>query len=404
MPVVETVISCPQSGEEGRQRRDRVDLGGQVLVRLRPGYPGWRPPSPDRREVRARPRLRAASTTSDASAAYRASVPQITATACNPRRVDGAGLTVSMPPDASRFAANVVRMLCSASGPTGRSSAVGRDPSWRDTHQSGPARPRIPPRSAVRGFRVTLRQRHFREVRVLVDAGDRRAPVGDVVGDASLTSAIWSTIVGRARETAAGFDVAEVLPRLLGQRAGEVLDEPGAACGVEHAADVRLLQQQQLELRAILRAKLAAVPGHPPGIALSNAWTWTVSAPPTPAANAATVVRSMFTHGSRCAIIGLDVTACSRRRARIGGAHHLGHPCPELPRGAQLGDRHELVVVGGEPETDLTQRLRRRDSAVGQQSQVADAGGDRPANSHDALAPRSWNAGPSTVMARTPPP
>ena len=27
-----------------------------------------------------------------------------------------------------------------------------------------------------------------------------------------------------------------------------------------------------------------------------------------------------------------------------------------------------------------------------------------PASSHDALAPTLWNAGPSTVIARTPPP
>ena len=84
----------------------------------------------------------------------------------------------------------------------------------------------------------------------------------------------------------------------------------------------------------------------------------------------------MFTHGSRCAIIGLDVTACTVAAPASGGTHHLGHPCPELACGAQFGDRHELVVVGGEPETDLTQRLRRADSAVGQQPQVADARGD----------------------------
>ena len=38
------------------------------------------------------------------------------------------GLTASMPPEASRLAANVARMLCSASGPSGSSSTFGRDP------------------------------------------------------------------------------------------------------------------------------------------------------------------------------------------------------------------------------------------------------------------------------------
>ena len=66
------------------------------------------------------------------------------------------------------------------------------------------------------------------------------------------------------------------------------------------------------------RAKPAAVPGNPPGIAASNGCTSTVSAPPTPAPNAATVVRSMFTHGSRCAIIGIDVTACTRAAPASG--------------------------------------------------------------------------------------
>jgi hypothetical protein len=38
----------------------------------------------------------------------------------------------------------------------------------------------------------------------------------------------------------------------------------------------------------------------------------TASAPPTPAAKQATVVRSMFTHGSRALIIADEVTACWR--------------------------------------------------------------------------------------------
>ncbi|SKU56208.1 Uncharacterised protein [Mycobacteroides abscessus subsp. abscessus] len=47
----------------------------------------------------------------------------------------------------------------------------------------------------------------------------------------------------------------------------------------------------------------------PPGMASSNRRTRTLSAPPTPAPKAARVVRSIFTHGSRCAIIGSEVTA-----------------------------------------------------------------------------------------------
>ena len=57
--------------------------------------------------------------------------------------------------------------------------------------------------------------------------------------------------------------------------------------------------------RAIRRPRASGTPR-----TLSNGSTVTESAPPTPAANAATVVRSMFTHGSYLLIIGRLVTAC----------------------------------------------------------------------------------------------
>jgi hypothetical protein len=44
--------------------------------------------------------------------------------------------------------------------------------------------------------------------------------------------------------------------------------------------------------------------------AASNGCTVTTSAPPTPAAKQATVVRSMFTHGSRFVVMTDEVTAC----------------------------------------------------------------------------------------------
>ncbi len=60
-------------------------------------------------------------------------------------------------------------------------------------------------------------------------------------------------------------------------------------------------------LRAIRRPKASGRPR-----TLSNGSTVTLSAPPTPAAKAATVVRSMFTQGSYLLIIGRLVTACWR--------------------------------------------------------------------------------------------
>ena len=58
-------------------------------------------------------------------------------------------------------------------------------------------------------------------------------------------------------------------------------------------------------LRAIRRPNASGVPS-----GLSKGSTVTASAPPTPAAKAATVVRSMLTQGSYLLIIGRLVTAC----------------------------------------------------------------------------------------------
>ena len=57
--------------------------------------------------------------------------------------------------------------------------------------------------------------------------------------------------------------------------------------------------------RAMRRANASGSP-----TAASNGSTVTASAPPTPADSPATVVRSMFTHGSRRVIITDEVTAC----------------------------------------------------------------------------------------------
>lgn len=60
-------------------------------------------------------------------------------------------------------------------------------------------------------------------------------------------------------------------------------------------------------LRAMRRAKASGRPRR-----ASKGWTVTASAPPVPAAKQASVVRSMFTHGSRAVIMAEPVTACCR--------------------------------------------------------------------------------------------
>ncbi len=110
-------------------------------------------------------------------------------------------------------------------------------------------------------------------------------------------------------------------------------------------------------LRAIRRPKAS---GRPSG--LSKGSTVTASAPPAPAANAATVVRSMFTQGSYLLIIGRLVTACWRFATAPG--RRLEDPGPQPARGAQLGDRRELLVGGGVAELDQRGRLVDRSPAA----------------------------------------
>ena len=50
----------------------------------------------------------------------------------------------------------------------------------------------------------------------------------------------------------------------------------------------------------------------------------------------------------------------------------------------------------------LIWRNARQPSPSPSSPQVVDAAAIAPASSHAALAPRLWNAGPSTVIARTP--
>ncbi len=99
-------------------------------------------------------------------------------------------------------------------------------------------------------------------------------------------------------------------------------------------------------LRAIRRPNASGAPS-----GLSNGSTVTASAPPTPAANAATVVRSMLTHGSYLLSIGRLVTACwccARSLVPLSSSTRR----PQSPRGAQLGDGRELLVGRGVAELD----------------------------------------------------
>ncbi len=63
-------------------------------------------------------------------------------------------------------------------------------------------------------------------------------------------------------------------------------------------------------------------------------------------------------------------------RTGVRFADDLGNPCPQAPGHAELGDGHELVVVGGQPEADLPQRVRDAQPGVAEPAQIRDTRGD----------------------------
>ena len=119
----------------------------------------------------------------------------------------------------------------------------------------------------------------------------------------------------------------------------------------------------------------------------------------------ATVVRSMFTHGSRRVIIAGEVTACWRCAAAAAGAPHTcGDARPQPARGAQLGDRQELVGGRRRSGTRAARRPRRRwQPRLGERPQVGDAGGEGRAELlRRRNRPPRGTGRASTVSARSP--
>jgi hypothetical protein len=62
------------------------------------------------------------------------------------------------------------------------------------------------------------------------------------------------------------------------------------------------------------------------------------------------------------------------RSARVGLPNDLGDPSPKLTSGTQFRDGHELVVVGGEAESDLPQCVCNPDATFGERAQVGHPG------------------------------
>ena len=83
------------------------------------------------------------------------------------------------------------------------------------------------------------------------------------------------------------------------------------------------------------------------------------------------VVRSMFTHGSRCVIMRQAVSAEMNAGFGVKPAGLLDAR-PQRAQRAELGDGQELVGVGGEPEFDHAARGIERDAGAFQRAQISD--------------------------------
>ncbi len=103
------------------------------------------------------------------------------------------------------------------------------------------------------------------------------------------------------------LDLLEELPGRVGEFVGEPLHVPGAARRVDHPGQVRLLEQDRRGVAGdpagerVRQAERVVEGQHGDRVGAAD-----------PGGEQATVVRSMFTHGSRRVIITDEVTACWR--------------------------------------------------------------------------------------------
>ena len=163
-------------------------------------------------------------------------------------------------------------MLCSASGPSGSSSACRPRPVGRQVGV-GPVAQRLE-RGGVAlhaGRPDQAAAAAFGQIRILVDAGDRGPPVGDVVGAPVARPRRSARRRSRApRRTRRGLDVLECSPCRSASCPvrPSTYQEPPAGSSTRPRWDSS--SSSSWVLRAMRRAKLPAIPGIPPGIAASN--------------------------------------------------------------------------------------------------------------------------------------
>ena len=179
-------------------------------------------------------------------------------------------------------------------------------------------------------------------------AGQLHAAVGDVPG-ARLGNprdlALDEPALQRARHAALGLDLLEQSPtpcwrvaRSASRRTRSRARDRSRAPRALSSCSTRCV------LRAMRRANASGLPS-----AQVKGSTVMASAPPNAAPAQATVVRSMFTHGSRRAIMRSEVVAVSCIfSAALAGPAGFRDACDEPARGRELGDGEEQVGIGAE--------------------------------------------------------
>ncbi len=222
----------------------------------------------------------------------------------------------TMPAGRSASPANVSRTEAARCDPSGTSRTVGRAAvSPRDTRRRGRASSRAPaPSGSAAARRTASAARACANSGFSSSNGNSLTPVIASSRTASLRlrsarlsasfSATSPFASAAGRPPAASMDWNSAHPAFASASVSDsTYQEPPAGSMTAATCDSSMISA--CVLRAMRRPRVSGRP-----MAASNGSTVTASAPPTPAANAATVVRSMFTYGSRRVIIGHDVTAC----------------------------------------------------------------------------------------------
>ncbi|GAQ39324.1 hypothetical protein MPS_4631 [Mycobacterium pseudoshottsii JCM 15466] len=240
---------------------------------------------------------------------------------------------------------------------------------------------------------IRLRQSRFVEVGKFVDPGDRDPPMRDVVGAAcgELGDLPGDVVMGVGK-SATRLDGLEMLPGVLGQFFGEVLDEPRPTGRVQHAPHVGLLQQQQLGIagdparKAGGRTRKATRNRDIEGMNQHGVRTADTRAEGGQGATQHVHPRVALGHHRQRSL------PVQRRRPAIRVTGDLGDPGPQPARGSHLGQCHELVVIGGQPEADLCQRVADRETGFGEQPEIghrrANGGREFPGRSRAQIVKR----------------